>query len=110
MQMMPIMQLNMIKAIQLYRQVLKRVPDNERAKDHLTKARVEKSKPREAKTELPREAIQYYRKARSYLSARDFLIAIKSLSAAVEAADVRGMKYPDAEQLVRQRAGYIGSG
>lgn len=88
------------QAIQLYRQVLKRDPDNERAKDHLAKARAEKSKPREDKPGLPREALQYYRRARSYLAARDFPIAIKSLSAAVEAAHVRGMEYPEAEQML----------
>ncbi len=88
------------QAIQLYRQVLKRAPDNERAKEHLAKARDEKSKPREDKPGLPREALQYYRRARSYLAARDFSIAIKSLSAAVEAAHVRGMEYPEAEQLL----------
>jgi len=88
------------QAIQLYRQVLKRVPDNERAKEHLAKANIEKSKPREEETGLPRDALQYYRRARSYLAARDFQLAIKSLSAAVEATHVRGTEYPEAEQLL----------
>ena len=59
------------QAIQLYRQVLKLAPDDERAKDHLAKAEI-KRMAGETDKDLPRAALQYYRRARSHIAARDF--------------------------------------
>lgn len=89
------------RAVQLYLQVLKRVPDHKRAKEHLAKAKSAQQDAGDMILGLPRDAAQYYRRARSYLAASDFLLAIKSLNAAVEAAQVRGMNYPDAEELLK---------
>ena len=86
-------------AINLYRQVLKIEPENERAKDHIAKAEI-KRLTGEADSELPRAAVQYYRRARSYIAARDIPTAINLLSAAIEAAQAKGMKYPDAEEAL----------
>jgi tetratricopeptide (TPR) repeat protein len=89
------------RAIQIYIQVLKRVPDHVRAMEYLTKAKTAQQDAGELILGLPREAVQYYRRARSYLAAKDFLLAIKSLSAAVETAQAKGMSYPDAEELLK---------
>ncbi|MBL8015558.1 MAG: hypothetical protein JNK26_05230 [Candidatus Doudnabacteria bacterium] len=89
------------RAIQLYLQVLKRVPDHKRAKEYLTKAKSAQQDAGDLILGLPREAVQYYRRARSYLAASDFLLAIKSLSAAVETAQARSLPYPDAEELLK---------
>lgn len=89
------------RAVQLYLQVLKRVPDHERAREYLAKAKSAQHGAEDLLLGLPRDAVQYYRRARSYLAASDFLMAIKSLSAAVEAAQTRGMFYPDADELLK---------
>lgn len=89
------------RAIQLYVQVLRRVPDHKRAIEYLAKAKTAQQDAGEFVLGLPREAVQYYRRARSYLAAKDFLLAIKSLSAAVESAQARNLPYPDAEELLK---------
>ncbi len=89
------------RAVQLYLQVLKRVPDHERAKEYLTKAKSAQQGTGDLVLGLPRDAVQYYRRARSYLAAKDFMLAIQSLSAAVETAQARGMYYPDADELLK---------
>jgi tetratricopeptide (TPR) repeat protein len=86
------------RAISLYRQVLKLDPENERAKNQLAKAEIEK--PNESSTDLPREAIQYYRRARSYIAASDVKTATRMLGAAIESAHAHGMKYLEAEKLL----------
>lgn len=88
------------RSIQLYRQVLTRDPDNSRAKSHLAEARKESPIATEVNPELPRDAIQYYRRARSYIAAKDFSTAMKMLGAALESAQTRGMKYSEAEKLL----------
>lgn len=87
------------RAIQLYRQVLKLDPENSRAKTHLAEARKESPVASEVNPELPRDAVQYYRRARSYIAAKDFSTAMKMLGAAVESAKGRGMQYLEAEKL-----------
>ena len=89
------------RSIQLYRQVLTRDPENSRAKSHLTEAMKETPTASEKNPELPRDAIQYYRRARSYIAARDFSTAMKMLGAALESAQTRGMKYTEAEKLLQ---------
>jgi tetratricopeptide (TPR) repeat protein len=86
-------------AINLYRQVLKLDPKNARAKDHIAKAEINKITG-ESSTDLPRAAKQYYRRASSFIAVRDLVTAINLLNAAIEAAQVRGMTYPDAEQAL----------
>lgn len=83
------------KAILSYRRVLKLDPENARAKEHLAKAEI-KLVAGETSVGLPRSAVQYYRRARSYLAARDITTAVNLLNAAVEAAQIRGQDYPDA--------------
>ena len=87
------------RAIQLYRQVLKLDPNNAHAKDHIAKAEI-KRRTGETASGLPRPAEQYYRRARSYIAARDVVTAMNLLSAAIEAARAKKMKYPEAEEAL----------
>ncbi len=87
------------RAVQLYRQVLKLDPENERAKDHLAKAEIKRITG-DSGTGLPRVAEQYYRRARSYIAARDVVTAMNLLSAAIETAQAKNMNYPDAEEAL----------
>jgi tetratricopeptide (TPR) repeat protein len=87
------------KAIQLYRQVLRLDPENNSAKDHLAKA-ILKRGTGESPTDLPRAAQQYYRRARSFIAIRDVITSMNLLNAAVEAAQAKGMKYPEAEEAL----------
>ncbi len=87
------------RAIQLYKQVLKLEPENARAKDHIAKAEI-KRLTGETASGLPRAAEQYYRRARSFIAARDVVTAMNLLSAAIEAARAKQMKYPEAEEAL----------
>jgi tetratricopeptide (TPR) repeat protein len=87
------------KAIQLYRQVLRLDPENSAAKDHLAKA-ILKRGTGDSPTDLPRAAQQYYRRARSFIAIRDVVTSMNLLNAAVEAAQAKGMKYPEAEEAL----------
>ncbi len=49
---------------------------------------------------VPYEAVQHYRRARSYIAASDFSFAIKSLKRAIASVRVAGASYQDAEQLL----------
>ena len=84
------------KSIQLYRQILRLEPQNTQAKEHMAKA-ILKRDTGESPTDIPRAAQQYYRRARSYMAAREAVTALNLLSAAIEAAQAKGMKYPEAE-------------
>lgn len=87
------------RAIQLYRQVLKLDPDSSRARDHIAKAEIKRITG-ESATGLPRAAEQYYRRARSYLAARDVVTAMNLLKAAIETAQAKGIKYSEAEETL----------
>ncbi len=86
-------------AIELYRQVLKLDPKNMRAQDHLAKAEI-KQIAGESDTDLPKAAVQYYRRARSFIAAREVATAVNLLTAAIESAKAKGMVYDDAEQAL----------
>ena len=96
------------KAIQLYRRVIRLDPENARAKDHLAKAEI-KHIMGETSVGLPRSAEQYYRRARSYLAARDVITAMNLLKAAIEAAQRKGLSYPAAEQALGEMQNLITS-
>lgn len=52
-------------------------------------------------TGVPRDAVQHYRRARSYIAAGDFQDAMASLTEAVDAAHKKEIKYSDAEKLLK---------
>ncbi len=87
------------RAIQLYRQVLKLDPENAHAKDHIAKAEIKRITG-ETASGLPRAAEQFYRRARSFIAAREVVTAMNLLSAAIEAARAKDMKYPEAEEAL----------
>lgn len=87
------------RAIKLYRQVIKLDLENVRAKDQLAKAELMRITG-ESAGDLPRAAEQFYRRARSYIAARDVVAAVNLLTAAIEAAQAKNKKYPDAEQAL----------
>lgn len=87
------------EATELYRQVLEKDPTNVRAKEQLAKAELNRIAGM-PDTELPRAAIQHFRRARSHIAARDFVAATNLLNAALEEARVRGMEFPEAEKLI----------
>jgi tetratricopeptide (TPR) repeat protein len=88
------------QAIQLYRQVLRLDSENERAKEYLAKSKAEQSNTGDLRAELPRKAVQFFRRARSFIAARDYEYAITALSVAVDTAQAKGVSYPDAESLL----------
>lgn len=88
------------KAIQLYREILRWDPENVRAKDRLAKAEI-KQVQSEKRIELPRTAELYYRRARSYIAARDLSTAINLLNAAIQEAQTKGVDYSDAKEALR---------
>ncbi len=89
------------RAIQLYQQILKLDPDNTRVKEYLNRAIISRDSP-DVQTNIPRVALQYYRRARSLIASRHVVTAINLLNAAIEAAQVKGMEYPEAEEALNQ--------
>jgi len=88
------------QAIDLYRKVLRADPENIRAREQLTKAMFEAQLAIGLNPDLPREALQYFRQARSYIAAKDYSMAVTMLGASIEAAEEQGKTFPDAEQLL----------
>ena len=64
-------------------------------------SRSDDQKNRELIAKLPQEAVQHFRRARSYIAAADYSYAEISLEAAIETAKTAGMIYPDAENLLQ---------
>jgi hypothetical protein len=87
------------QAIELYQKVLKIDPENVRAREQTAKAELNRIAGR-PDNDLPRAAIQYFRRARSHIAARDFGAAMNLLSAALEAARANGQDFPEAESLL----------
>jgi tetratricopeptide (TPR) repeat protein len=86
-------------AIELYRDVLFREPNHQRAQTQLEKALLNRSAEQRNK-DIPRQALQYFQQARSYISAGEINTAIKLLNAALEEARASEKKFPDAEKLL----------
>jgi tetratricopeptide (TPR) repeat protein len=87
------------QAIMLYEQVLSLSPNNQRATEQLKKAQLSLFADSN-RERLPAEAVQHFRRARSYIAAKDYNHAITALSIAIEVAKNAGILYPDAEKLL----------
>lgn len=61
-----------------------------------------RSAEKDINTDLPYDAVQYFRRARSYIAAKDYVYANNWLELAVETARRAGVNYPDAEQLLNR--------
>lgn len=92
------------KAISLYQKILELEPSNHQARDRLVKAEANKidGVGEKSNKKLPREAIQWFRQARSYIAASDFKAAITYLGAAVEEARANEIYFSDAELLLNR--------
>jgi tetratricopeptide (TPR) repeat protein len=88
------------KAIQLYQQVLGLDPKNKHARNQVQKA--EFNRPLKSKLEdLPTEALQLYKRCRSFIAIGDLAGARKLLRQAVESAQKAGVDFLDAKDLLR---------
>ncbi len=88
------------KSITLYRRVLQQEPENRRAQQQLEKAELNRIAAQRPDRKLPREAMQNYRRARSFIAARDISSAIGMLNAAIEEAQANGLRFQEAEELL----------
>ncbi|MEP7133721.1 MAG: hypothetical protein ABI904_02195 [Chloroflexota bacterium] len=89
------------KAIPLYQQVLQLQPDNQRAKQQLDKAELNRYTGKPG-SYIPRDAMKYYRQARSFIAAKDFNAAINLLSVAVEEAHTKGVEFREANMALNR--------
>lgn len=85
-------------AIKLYSAVLEKDSSNKLAHEQIKKAELLRGQERISAT-LPREAVQFYRRARSYVNAGDVSSAANFLQTALDIADEKGVLYPEAQQL-----------
>lgn len=86
-------------AIQLYKKVVQLAPNNRQAWDRLVKAEANKIDGM-GRQNIPREALRWFRNARSYIAAKDYRAAIIYLNAAVEESRAQGVGFSDAEELL----------
>jgi tetratricopeptide (TPR) repeat protein len=87
------------KAIRLYKQVLEFDPKNKHARNQLQKA--EFNRPLKSKLEdLPIEALQLYKRSRSFIAIGDLAEARKLLKQAVASAAKVGVDFLDAKDLL----------
>jgi len=87
------------KAIDFYEQALELDPKNEHAQSQLKKAESNRSLKR-TPPELPVQAIQLYKRSRSFITAGDLSEAEKLLKQAVSLAEDAGVEFPQAEELL----------
>ncbi len=88
------------KAIQLYKRVLESDPKNKHARKQLQKA--EFNRPLKSKLEdLPTDALQLYKRSRSFISIGDLAGARKLLKQSIESAEKAGVDFLDAKDLLR---------
>lgn len=88
------------KAIQLYLKVLENEPKNRYAQTQLAKAERNLSL-KASPPQLPTEAIQLYKRSRSFIAAGDLPQAEKLLTRAVTLAKEAGVEFPQAEELLK---------
>jgi len=87
------------KAIKLYSQILQVDSENKRARKQLEKIWAKDSS-ESLPTQIPRDAVQYYRLARSYIAVGDNKSAIAFLGAAVDEAAKAKVQFIEAATLL----------
>ncbi len=86
------------QAIRLYQAVLEKDSSNQIAHEQLKKAELLRGQEKISK-KLPREAVQFYRRARSYVNAGDVNSAANLLQAALDAVEKEGLVFAEAQEL-----------
>lgn len=87
------------QAVELFEKVLVINPTNQSAIEYIKKARDNKSLAEQVKR-VPVAASQWYRRARSYIAARDIASATASLEKAIDLAYEAGISFSEAEELL----------
>ncbi len=90
---------NYKEAIKLYQQILDQAPKNKNARTHLAKAELNLSL-RTATPKIPIEALQLYKRSRSFITAGDLPQAKKLLQDAIAIAQKTDSKFPQAQELL----------
>lgn len=88
------------KAIKLYKQVLDIDVDNKHARQQLRKSEINRSSKDANPSDLPVEALQYYKRSRSLIMAGDLTEAKRLLKRAIQSAENAGVDFVDAERLM----------
>lgn len=88
------------RSIQLYDRALRIDPNNDRARTHLIQAKSELSKLDDTGSKIPGEARQLFRRARSYISTKDYQEAIRMLEDAIEIAFKKQIIFQEAQELL----------
>jgi len=91
------------KAGRYYRQVLDVDPDNKHARQQLKKSEINRSSRETRPQDLPVEALQYYKRSRSFITAgspADLAQAKKLLKKAITIAEDAGVDFADARNLL----------
>lgn len=89
------------KASRICHKILEKEASNQQAKDLLTKVELAKTPAKPAKN-LPREAVRWYRQARSYLAAKDYQTAVTFLKAAIDSAKAGDSDFEEARELLKE--------
>lgn len=86
-------------SIQLAHFLLEIEPANSKAREYLQKAENNTSQLKEI-SQIPRDAMQYYRRARSYIAARDIYTAVEFLGTAIHLARQSKVEFLQAKELL----------
>jgi len=89
------------RAIQFYRQVLDQDPDNQHARRQLKKSEINLPSKESGPQDLPKEALRYYKRSRSFIAAGDLTEAKKLLKTAIKIAEDAGVDFEDARSLLK---------
>ncbi len=89
------------KALRICRAILHKESENRQAKDLITKVELARIPAKPARN-LPREAVSWYRRARSYLAAKDYETAATFLKAAIDSANVGDSDFEEARELLKE--------
>jgi tetratricopeptide (TPR) repeat protein len=88
------------KAIQLYKQILDLDPDNKHAQDQVRKAERNRLSKSATPETVPIEALQLYKRSRSFIAAGDLIMARKLLKQAIDVAEGSGVNFTSAQDLL----------
>lgn len=89
------------KAIRLYKQILDLEPSNKHARQQLKKSEINRPSKDSRPQDLPKEALQNYKRSRSFITAGDLAEAKRLLKNAIQIAEDAGVDFGDAQNLLK---------